>query len=64
MLLSSFLKQQCSLGNSFSISFCLPLPGDQFQPNVVERNLKSYSHWMGHWVGEGFLVVLLTERGL
>lgn len=61
---SGFLKQQWSYGNSFSVSFYLPLPVDQFQPNVVERNLKSYSHWMGHWVGEGFTVVLLTKRAL
>lgn len=50
MLSSGFLKQQWSCGNSFSVSFCLPLRGDQFRPNVVGRNW--VSHWMGHWIGE------------
>lgn len=64
ILSSNFLKQQWSRGNSFSVSFCLPLPGDQFQSHVVERNLKSDSYWMSHWVGEGFMAMLLTKRAL
>lgn len=67
MLSSGFLKQQRLCGNSFGLSFCLPLPADQFQPNLVDKRLKVNPipirlERIDHWVEEGFKVVLLTER--
>lgn len=53
MFTFGFLKQHYLHGKSFSLSFCLPLAADQFQPDLVDRNFKvnhnSYyieEHWL------------------
>lgn len=49
------------------LSFCLPLPADQFQPNLVDKRLKVNPipirlERIDHWVEEGFKVMSLAER--